>query len=119
MALPCSVGPHPFLGAKINAYVRRGRGLEMSKHLSRLCPDHWQLAERYLAKFEVDPEDAAISTFDSAVECFACGNPLSEVWEQLFVTCFPTKNERKDYWAKVHVTCGTPAELAGVARYLT
>lgn len=110
--LPCSVGPHanPFRNSLF--YVARGGGLDMFRFRLRLCPGHRAVVQDNLAQYKVTPDDVALGWNDAPSECFACGQPIAELGDQMFVTGYPAQNEREDYWFRIHRDCSLPDWLA-------
>ena len=109
---PCSIGGHRNPLRSNYFYVSVAHSTERESARLRLCPSHAGVAQKYLAHFEVNPEDGTVSGGDSAeTQCLTCGKPVAEVDWKVFITAYVAKNERKDYWANIHVDCTLPEAL--------
>jgi len=102
---PCNVGPHYNPGKNYLVYPALAQGDEIVRKRLRLCAAHLHVVQDDLAQYEVLPEHATASRWDTGADCFSCRKPIDQNAWDFFVTAYPTKDERKDYWAKVHESC--------------
>lgn len=110
--MPCSRGPHFNPTRNHNFYVSRGAGNDFERYLLRLCDAHTAVVQEDLAQYEVSLIQTAGGVGGVFSDCLACGQPIRELGEQLFITGYPAKDEREDYWARVHEQCSTPASIS-------
>jgi len=110
---PCSVGTHRNPLRSNYYYVTVAHQTENQSGRLRLCPTHSRVAQEYLTKFEVNPEDGALSGGEAAEsECLSCRKPVGELDWKVFITCYPAKDQRKDYWTNIHVDCSLPESMS-------